>query len=419
LTVASLLRQYAAGYVERYRPQAAPQVQSTLAKLSLCRTAALGGRRYQCTGCASECLVYNSCGDRHCPQCAGAKRSDWLESTAELLLPGLEYFQVVFTIPETLSSLTLGNRRVMYDLLFQTAWQSLRAVIGEEQGFEASAAMVLHTWNQQLEPHVHVHAVVPGGGPSLRGERRWVTSHRRDVPHAVAPYLVDADVLRQRFRQTFLAGLRRLHERGALKLGGPWSALQSPAAFEAWLAPLEQVNWVTYIQPPPQRDSAPEQVLKYLARYLTGGPISDRRLISHEQGQVTFWARTGVKAGGDRDDREPVTLPGPEFVRRWSLHILPKGFVKTRRFGGYSNRQRPQFLQAYQELGPAGPRPVPIEPEPPTPVLTCLESGVRETAEPCCAACGKPMQCIAERTRDSWSIVMTSRDRPRWYLDGS
>jgi len=273
LTVASLLRQYAAGYVERYRPQAVPQVQSTLAKLSLCRTAALGGRRYQCTGCASECLVYNSCGDRHCPQCAGAKRSDWLESTAALLLPGREYFQVVFTIPETLSSLTLGNRRVMYDLLFQSAWQSLRAVIGEEQGFEASAAMVLHTWNQKLEPHVHVHAVVPGGGPSLRGERRWVTSHRRDVPHAVAPYLVDADVLRQRFRQTFLAGLRRLHERGALKLGGPWSALQSPAAFEAWLAPLEQVNWVTYIQPPPQRRGGTVSEVEQQAHLHVTGPI--------------------------------------------------------------------------------------------------------------------------------------------------
>jgi hypothetical protein len=405
--------------VAQHRQQAVPQVQSTLAKLSLCRTAALGGRRYKCEGCASECTLYNSCGDRHCPQCSGAKRSDWLDSTAELLLPGIEYFQVVFTIPETLSSLTLGNRRAMYDLLFQSAWQSLREVIGEEQGFAASAAMVLHTWNQKLEPHVHVHAVVPGGGPSLRGERRWITSHRRDVPRAVAPYLVNADALRQRFRQTFLHGLRRLHQRGALKLAGSWSALQSPAAFEAWLAPLEQINWVTYIQPPPRRDCAPEQVLKYLARYLTGGPISDRRLISAAEGEVTFWARTGLKAGGDRDDRQPLTVSGEEFVRRWSLHILPKGFVKTRRFGGYSNRQRQQFVEAYQDLRSAGLRPVAIGPELQTPVIAWSGAGSLETAEPRCAACGERMQCISDRNRDGWSIVMTSHHRPRWYLDGS
>ena len=121
MTVASVLRQYTASYVAQHRQQAAPQVQSTLAKLSLCRTAAMGGRRYRCGSCESECTVYNSCGDRHCPQCSGARRADWLASTAELLLPGIEYFQVVFTIPDTLSSLALGNRREIYDLLFQSA----------------------------------------------------------------------------------------------------------------------------------------------------------------------------------------------------------------------------------------------------------------------------------------------------------
>ena len=414
MTVASLLRQYAAGYVARHRGQAVPQVQSTLAKLSLCRTSALGGRRYRCGSCDSECTVYNSCGDRHCPQCSGSRRADWLSSTAELLLPGIEYFQVVFTIPETLSALTLGNRRAMYDLLFQSAWQSLREVIDEEQGFEAAAAMVLHTWNQKLEPHVHLHAVVPGGGPSLRGERRWITSHRRDVPRAVAAYLVDADALRQRFRQTFLDGLRRLHQRGLLKLEEDWSPLQSPAAFDLWLQPLEQVNWVTYIEPPPSREAAPERMLKYLARYLTGGPISDRRLISDAGGEVTFWARTGRKAGGDRNDREPVTLAGREFVRRWSLHILPKGFVKTRRFGGYSNRQRQSYVAACADL-----RPVVIETQRQAPVIELPDPGASETAEPSCVACGERMQCIADRNRDGWSIVMTSGHRPRWYLDGS
>ncbi len=342
--MAGLLRQYTPAYVTRHRRQAAPQVQSTLAKLSLCRTAALGGRRYRCGSCDSECSVYNSCGDRHCPQCSGAKRANWLTSTAELLLPGIDYFQVVFTIPDKLSSLALGNRREIYDLLFQSAWRALRQVIEQEQGFEASAVMMLHTWNQKLQPHAHVHALVPGGGSSLDEEHRWIQSHRRgghrcggesrgsrrrSRARQKRAYLVDADELRLQFRKTFLKGLRRLHRTGVLKLDEHWSHLRNTSAFEAWLKPLEHVTWVTYIEPPPSENAAPEHVLKYLARYLTGGPISDRRLISHERGDVTFWARTGKTPGGGRAETQAYTLSGTEFVRRWSLHILPKGYVKT------------------------------------------------------------------------------------------
>ncbi len=141
--MAGLLRRYAADFVLRYPRQATPHVQSTLAKLSLCRTAALGGRRYHCSSCDHECTVYNSCGDRHCPQCSGAKRADWLSKTAELLLPGVEYFQVVFTIPDSLSALALGNRTEIFNLLFRSAWRSLKQVIQDEQQFEAAAAMVL------------------------------------------------------------------------------------------------------------------------------------------------------------------------------------------------------------------------------------------------------------------------------------
>ena len=211
LNVAGLLRRYTPGYVVQYQQQAPPQVQSTLAKLSLCRTSALGGRKYRCISCEHETILYNSCGDRHCPQCAGAKRSDWLQSTLELLLPGVNYFQVVFTIPKLLSSLALGNRKAMYDLLFRSSWRALREIIAEEQGFEAAAGMVLHTWNQLLEQHAHTHAFVPGGGPSLTDPGRWITSRRPGVPRQDGPYLVDADALRHRFRELFLAGLRRLH----------------------------------------------------------------------------------------------------------------------------------------------------------------------------------------------------------------
>lgn len=145
LTVAKLLKQYTPALVKAHARQAVPQVTSTLAKLSLCRTAALGGRLLQCESCDHRCVVYNSCGDRHCPQCRGAKRAAWVESARSLLLPQVNYFQVVFTLPEQLSSLALGNRRTMYDLLFQTAWQALREVLQEQFGFQPAAVMVLHT----------------------------------------------------------------------------------------------------------------------------------------------------------------------------------------------------------------------------------------------------------------------------------
>ena len=405
-------------------------MQSTLAKLSLCRTAALGGRRYRCETCESECTVYNSCGDRHCPQCSGAKRTDWLTSTSELLLPGVRYFQVVFTIPDKLSSLALGNRRVMYDLLFQSAWRSLSEVIGEEQGYEAAATMVLHTWNQKLEPHAHVHAVVPGGGPSLDGKDRWLTSRRPGVRRCNGKYLVDADELRLRFRKTFLSGLSRLYANGKLKLEGEWAHLRDSSAFAAWVAPLEAITWVAYIEPPPTEQSSPEHVLKYLARYLTGGPISDRRLISHTHGRVTFWARTGTKTGGDGAAAAPYTLSGTEFVRRWSLHILPKSYVKTRRFGGYSNHHCERYLaecrrllQAAGILPTAEERPLDRQES----VVSAEEEEARlfenagllgDPTTPCCAGCGAVLVCIATDARASWFSVMHSPQRPSWYNDG-
>ncbi len=147
----------------------------------------------------------------------------------------------MFTIPDRLSSLTLGNRQVMFDLLFHSAWQALKQTIEHEQQFEAAAAMVLHTWNQQLEAHVHVHAFVPGGGPSLKNPDEWKTARPPAQKTQNRFWLVDADDLRLAFRTAFLAGLRRLHARGKLLLDGEWLPLRDVAAFAGWLAPLEAV----------------------------------------------------------------------------------------------------------------------------------------------------------------------------------
>lgn len=388
-----------------HRGQAPPQVQSTLAKMSLCRTAALGGRLYECAACDHQAVVYNSCGDRHCPQCGGAKRANWLDSTAKLILPGVDYYQVVFTIPNQLSSLALGNRRVMFNLLFRSAWRSLKRSIEDEQLFEPAAAMVLHTWSQKLDAHIHVHALVPGGGPSLTNANEWKSARPPVYERQNRFWLVDADSLRVAFRTEFLAGLRQLHVAGELKLDGEWESLRDAGTFERWLQPLEAIDWVTFIQPPPPNSSA-ENVLKYLARYMTGGPISDRRLVDFQNGMVTFSARTGTTTGGS-DETEDIELPVVEFVRRWSLHILPKGFTKTRRYGGFSNHHAQRYLgQCHALLNEHCPKHDQI------PVT------VERSASPCCPECRGEMSCVSSIDSPGWSVVMHGRYRPWWYDDG-
>ena len=398
------MREYTPGYVTRYPEQAVPQVQSVLAKLTLCRTAALGEHVFRCPECDFRLHVPNSCVDRHCPLCSGARRAEWLTKRAELLLPKITYFQVVFTLPELLWDLMLGNRRETYGLLFRAAWAALGEVLREELGCEPAALLVLHTWNQRLEHYPHLHGLVPGGGPSLDGQR-WVASRHRRQRRRRKPFLVDNQVLGARFRTKFLSGLRRLHRKGNLKLTGSWSRMQEPGVWESWLKSLATADWVVYVQPPPDEKMSPEQVLKYLARYLTGGPISDRRLLAHEDGWVTFWARSRDKRRGN--PQEPCRLSGVEFTRCWALHILPKGFVKSRAYGGYSGRNRAAYLARCRELlGVTTAEQTPL----PTP-----GDEVAEAAAHVCPHCQTPLECLAHTPRPSWRDVFGSGARPAWY----
>jgi hypothetical protein len=330
-----------------------------------------------------------------------------LESTEKLLLEGVDYYQVVFTITDTLSALALGNRKAMFNLLFRSAWNSLKQTIEDEQQFEAAAAMVLHTWNQKLDAHIHVHALVPGGGPSLRNAEVWKTARPPAHERQDRFWLVDAGELRVAFRTEFLKGLRRLHSGGELKLDGEWEHLRDTSAFEALLKPLEEKSWVTYIQSPPSEQSQPKHVLKYLARYMTGGPISDRRLVGHTDGMVTFTARKGTTTGGSHDTEE-VVIPGVEFVRRWSLHILPKGYTKTRRYGGYSNHHRKRYMDECRNLLSPGKA-----------SGECTSNEAADTAtEPRCPHCESLMVRVAGTDAPSWSVVMGGGFRPHWYDDG-
>ncbi len=414
LTVAEILKRSAAVYVDRHSPP--PQVQSTLAKLSLCRTPALGGRHYRCGGCASECVVYNSCGDRHCPTCSGARRSDWLDSASELILDGVDYFQVVFTLPSELSRLALGNRREIYDLLFASAWKALRQTVQDEQGYDPAALMVLHTWNQKLDAHGHVHAVVPGSGPSLNGYH-WQVASRDNDASTVGRYLVDADDLRNAYREAFLSGLEDLHARDELKLEGDFAHLQDADAWQSLLDELRTVTWVSYIEPPPQGCDS-DHVLKYLARYLTGGPISDSRIIAADDNEVTFLARAGTTSGGD-SRQVPITLSRTEFTRRWSLHILPRGYTKTRRYGGWSNTRRDQYLERCSKQLAAFDAPLSsgaTEFGPLDPTESSDFSADQSTdAAHSCIHCNGPMILQAIQDKPGWAHIMSSPHRPSWY----
>lgn len=329
----------------------------------------------------------------------GARRADWVDNTAQLLRGDTEYFQVVFTIPDTLSRVVLGNRRPLYRLLFRSAASALQRSIRDECGMQAASTMVLHTWNQRLGHHPHIHALVPGSGPSLDGTR-WVpcryTQATRKKP--AKPFLVDNKELGRRFRDSYVRGVRRLINAGVLKIG-------DPAELLTILAEVQASDWVVYIQPPPKDTSDPEDVLKYLARYMTGGPISDHRLIEVKDGRVYFWARSSDKSGC----QVPVSLPVLEFIRCWTLHILPKGFTKARCYGGWSNTRRQAYQQQCEGLQPT--------PAPPTidvddSVQIASESPPDETVK--CPHCQTEMVLESHTRRPSWRELFYGPDHPRW-----
>ena len=289
-----------------------------------CRTAALGGWVRRCDRCGHQEISYRSCRNRHCPKCQGKNRAEWLEARAEELLP-VPYFHVVFTLPAILGPIALQNPRTVYGTLFRAVSETLQTIardprhLGARIGFLA----VLHTWGQTLTCHPHVHCVVPGGGLSL-DETRWIPSRPR--------FLLPVRVLSRFFRRRFLRLLDAAYQHGKSTFHGKLLPLSDPPHWEDLLRELRRSEWVVYSKPP---FGGPEQVLKYLARYTHRVAISNSRLISFQEGRVTFRRkdyRRGVKT--------TVTLQASEFTRRFLLHVLPKGFVRIRGFGFLANRHR-------------------------------------------------------------------------------
>jgi hypothetical protein len=317
-----------------------------LRALETCRTAALGGHLERCDQCGHERNAYNSCGNRHCPKCQSLARAQWLEKRQAELLP-CEYFHVVFTLPESLAALALQNKRQMYDLLFRATAETLQSIAADPKrlGAQIGFFCILHTWGQTLQAHPHLHCVVPGGGISLDG-RRWVSCRRR--------FFLPVRVLSSRFRKLYLRYLERAYAQGKLQFQGELQPLSEAQHFDHYLAPLRHKKWVVYAKPP---FGGPERVLDYLGRYTHRVAISNHRLQSLQDGQVTFT----YKDYKHECQQKRMTLPVDEFLRRFLLHVLPDGFQRIRHYGLLANRHRAETLARCRELlqipAPAPPPP--------------------------------------------------------------
>jgi len=330
LEVADLVRIAGDAFIERNRHWLRWAHLKVLLAIARCRTAALGGHLDQCTRCGHRTAIsYNSCRNRHCPKCQTGARERWIQARRRELLP-TPYVHVVFTLPPQLASLALQNKKLIYSLLLRTSAETLLEVarnprhLGAEIGFFS----VLHTWNQKLQLHPHVHCVIPAGGLSFDG-RRWIRSRPR--------FFLPIHVLRRVFRGKFVAGLKSAFQRGQLYFAGDLASMAQPNLFAAWLRPLFRKDWVVYSKPP---FGGPEYVLHYLGRYTHRVAISNHRLVSFDDGQVTFRWRDSAH----HNEQKLMTLSLNEFLRRFLLHLLPTGFVRIRHFGFLANRRRAQSL---------------------------------------------------------------------------
>ncbi len=330
LEVADLVRSAGSAFIERNRAWLRWTHLKVLRAITRCRTAALGGHIDECTRCGHRATIsYNSCRNRHCPKCQTGARERWIEARRSELLPS-PYVHVVFTLPPQLAPLALQNKKVIYGLLLRASAETLLQVarnprhLGAEIGFFS----VLHTWNQKLQLHPHVHCVVPAGGLS-RDHTRWIRSRPR--------FFLPIQVLRRVFRGKFVAGLKSAFQHGQLHLSADLALLAQPKVFAAWLRPLFRRDWIVYSKPP---FGGPEYVLQYLGRYTHRVAISNHRLVSLADGQVTFRWRDSAH----HNEQKLMTLSLDEFLRRFLLHLLPKGFVRIRHFGFLANRQRSTLL---------------------------------------------------------------------------
>jgi hypothetical protein len=333
-----------------------------MSAIETCRTAALGGHVDACEACGQRRIAYNSCRNRHCPKCQGAAARTWLAEREADLLP-VGYFHVVFTLPAEVADIAFHNKAIVYDLLFRAASETMLTIAADPKhlGARIGITAVLHTWGSALTHHPHIHMIVPGGGLSVDG-RRWISSR--------PAFLLPVRVLGMLFRRLFLTGLIALHAAGRLAFFGKHAGLADRRIFLRHLAAVRTKRFVVYAKPP---FSGPEAVLAYLSRYTHRVAISDRRLIAFDQTGVTFRYKDYRRDGPER--QRVMTLAADEFIRRFLLHVLPRGFHRIRHYGLLASSTRKTSIARARELLAVAPPSAAVEvPEPRDPLPPC----------PCC-----------------------------------
>jgi len=370
--VADIIRAAGKGFMRKHWPWLTCQHLKVLAAIKRCRTAALGGHLDQCSGCGQTVTFsYNSCRNRHCPKCLNNARKKWLSARQKELL-SIPYVHLVFTIPHVLAPLLLHNKEILYSLLFRTASETLMEIAADPKhlGAEIGFFAVLHTWGQNLMHHPHLHCVIPFGGLSA-DHSEWVHPRYR--------FFLARGVLADVFRGKFTEALKQAFHDGKLSLTGELQHLADRKSFHAFLREAYLHRWVVDVRP---TFRTPHHVLKYLAHYTHRVAISNHRLVSFDSGNVTFrW-----KDYRDGGKNKRMTLSADEFLRRFLLHTLPKGFVRIRFFGFLANRRRGALLPVCQTLlGAAS--------------AMTSETMQPETAPACvCPLCGSPLKAIRRVT---------------------
>ena len=347
VTIQHILLRYGSQFRRRHR--ISYQAHQILNAIERCHTPRLGFHPIRCQtpNCHYEKIAYNSCRNRHCPACQSSQSARWVYEREQELLP-VPYFHVCFTLPHELNHLVLANPKVLYDALFSAAWEAMDTLLRDAKTFkgQGGAIAVLHTWGQNLMPHPHVHMIVPGG--ALNKEENQFQQRgviRKKDGKKLRDFLVPVGPLRILFRNKFLAKLTHVYKSGLLQFPGQASALSSPDAFYAMKSTLYSKTWVVYCKEP---FAGPKQVLAYLGRYTHRVAISNSRLLSMEDGKVTFKLKNYKKGG----QKEVMELPVDHFLNRFLYHALPKGYRRIRMFGFLSNRYKRKNLEKIRSLLP-------------------------------------------------------------------
>ena len=334
ISFGDILDEYGESYITRNNIKG--QEKGIIRLLSACRSTALGSHYEKCNQCNYSGKAYNSCRNRHCTVCQQKDKLQWLDKRMQELLP-VGYYHLVFTLPHQLNTLCLQNKKVMYNILFKAASETILELSKDcrHLGANTGTISVLHTWGQNMKEHPHLHCIMPDGGLAF-DNNHWVHTDKKNG------FFVHYKVLSGKFRGKYLALLKKAYEKGELSLSGKSRVLTNNKTFSNFTWKLKQMNWVVNIQKP---FGSPKKVLEYLSRYIFRIAITDRRIIEVKDGKVLFsWK--DYRTGGFRK----MKLDIDEFIRRFLLHVLPQGFFKVRYHGIFSNRYRKQNIATAKKL---------------------------------------------------------------------